>query len=166
LSRPRLPQDGVAAASLSWAATARSLRLTAIRCCQGDLNTGNSHSTFADGRSTTFDRAGPDIACGKNSRKTGFERTGLAFVLFPSRRIRHGRSCLDESFVVAFDLEWQPLGAWVGSDHGKDRGCSDNAPLARLCIFQLGFFEHFVPRHFSNLGAIKNLDVPLHFHPS
>jgi hypothetical protein len=32
---------------------------------------------FADGGGTTFDRATADVARGKNSRETGFERAGF-----------------------------------------------------------------------------------------
>ena len=87
----------------------------------------------------------------------------MTFVLFPRRCARHKRSGFDESFFVALDLERQPFGAWNSADHRENRGCLDNAPLTRPGIFQLRFFEHFVPQHFSNLGVIKNIDVVFRF---
>src|SRR6266496_3265186 len=138
---------------------------TLSRIGEGHLHSGYRHTAFADSSGTSFDRAGADIACSKNVRQAGLERAGRPFVFFPSRRVRHDRSRFDEPFFVALDLEWQPLGAWNGADHGKNRRCSDNPPLAGLRIFQLGFFEHFAARHFSDLGVKENLDVVVRFHP-
>ena len=130
------------------------------------LHTGDGHPAFTDCCCTTFHRAGPDIARGENVWKTRFERSRLAFIFFPRGSVRYVRSRFDKSFFVALDLDWQPFGARDGADHGKDCRRFDNAPLASLGIFQLGFLERFVPRHFSDLGVIKNVDVRCRFHPS
>src|SRR5438874_1437547 len=88
---------------------------TLSRIGEGNLHAGDRHTAFADGSGTTFDRAGADIACSKNVRQAGLERTRLAFVFFPSRRVRHDRSRFDESFFVALDFDWQPFGASGGA---------------------------------------------------
>src|SRR5439155_25925772 len=106
-----------------------------------------------------FDRAGADIACSKNGRQAGLEWAGRPFVLFPSGRVRNERTRFDKSFFVALDLEWQPLSAWSGADHGKNRRCSHNAPLACFCIFQLGSFDPAAARHFSVSGVEEILEV-------
>ena len=50
---------------------------------EGDLDAGDGHAAFADSGSTTFHRAGTDIAGGKNAGKTGLERTRRAHPLRP-----------------------------------------------------------------------------------
>src|SRR6266496_4993895 len=139
---------------------------TLSRIGEGHLHSGYRHTAFADSSGTSFDRAGADIACSKNVRQAGLERAGRPFVFFPSRRVRHDRSRFDEPFFVALDLEWQPLGAWNGADHGKNRRCSDHAALAGLCIFQLSFFEGLVSGHSSDLSVKENLDVVFRLDPS
>ena len=91
---------------------------------------------------------------------------GLTFALFPGRRVGHGGAGLDESFLIALDLGRQPLGARIGADHGKNRGRPNDPPFAVLGVFQLDFFEHFVPGHLANLGVGKNLDVLLRLDPA
>src|SRR5437660_1233029 len=148
-------------------ASAQGTGLTAIsRSGEGHLHASDGHAAFAHSSGTTFHRAGSHIACSENVRQAGLERAGRAFALFPGGRIRDERSGFDESFFVTLDLEWQPLRAWLGADHGKNRGRSDHAALGRLRILQLGFFEHFPAKHFSNLGVKENLDVFSRLHPS
>src|SRR6266513_3294287 len=146
-------------------ASARCFLTVLSRSGEGHLHAGDSHAAFAHGSGATFDRPRADIARSKNGRQAGLEWAGRPFVLFPSGRVRNERTCFDKSFFVALDLEWQPLCAWSGADHGKNRRCSEYAPLACFCIFQLGFFEHSAASHFSDLGVKENLDVLLRFHP-
>jgi hypothetical protein len=107
---------------------------------------------------------GPNVACGKN---IGDADPGAGPVdgrsLSRQRRF-HGCSRLNKSFFIALDLARQPPRARVGPDHGKNRRRLDDAPFAGLGIFQLGFFEDFSARHFSNLGLKENLDILLFFH--
>src|SRR2546430_11061419 len=85
------------------------------RSGEGCLHAGDRHAAFTDGSGTTFNRAGADIACSKNVRQAGLERSGRPFVFFPSGRVHYERTCFDKSFFVALNLEWQPLGAWNGA---------------------------------------------------
>src|SRR4029077_19499622 len=130
------------------------------------MDSGDGHSAFADGCGATLDRSRADIASGKNSWKTRFERSGAAFVFAPGWCFSDIGTGLDESLAVPLDFRRQPLCAWARADHGKHRGGSNDSALACLGIFQFDLFQLFSARHFANLSLLADLDVFASLHPT
>ena len=88
------------------------------------------------------------------------------FVRLPRWCVGDVRAGFDESFGVALDFRWQPVGARSGADHGKNGRCSDNSAFASVRIFQFDLFQLFSARHFADLGLVKDLDVVAGLHPT
>src|SRR4029077_18560745 len=99
------------------------------------MDSGDGHSAFADSRCATLHRSGADIAGGKDSRKTRFERSGTAFVFAPRWGFDDIATSFDESFLVSLNFLRQPLCAWPSANHGKHRRRSNDSALACLGIF-------------------------------
>src|SRR4029453_3526097 len=128
------------------------------------MDSGDGHSAFADRRCATLHRSRADVAGGKDSGKTCFKRSGAAFVSAPRWCFSDIGTSLDESLIVPLDFRWQPLCAWAGANHLKDRWRFDSATLPCFRVFQFDLLELLVAKHLSNLCSIKNFYVRLGLH--
>ncbi len=70
----------------------------------------------------------------------------------------------DEALFIALDLGWQPVGARLCANHGKDGRRLYRPPLVRLRVLQLHDFKNFPAHHFPDLGVRQNFDVLLGLH--
>ena len=123
------------------------------------MDSGDGHSAFADSRCATLHRSRADVAGGKDSGETRFKRSGAAFVFAPRWGFRDVATSFDESFFVPLNFRRQPLCAWAGADHGKNRRRLNDSALACLGIFQFDLFQLFSAGHFADLSVVENLNV-------
>src|SRR5262245_6646956 len=102
--------------------TRPDLRLGSLgRRGECDMHAGDRHPTLTHRSSAPLYRSGTNVAGGENARNAGFEGAGRALAFLPGGRVGNSGAGLDEAFLVARDLGWQPTGARHGTDHGKDR---------------------------------------------
>ena len=121
----------------------------------------NRHAAFTHGGGAAFDRAGADIPGGEDAGAARLQRAGCAGGIFPGGCGGDGVTGFDEASFVALDLGREPVGAGLGTDHGKDGRRLDGAPFVRLGVLQFHGFEDFAADHFADLGVRQDFDVLL-----
>ena len=110
------------------------------------------HTAFAYRGGTTFNRAGADIPGCEHAWPTRFQWSGRTVHCFPNWKVSNQCAGFNKSLLIKLNFGWQPAGAWLGADHGKNRRRLHSLPFVGSGIFKFHRLQKLPTEHLSDLG--------------